>query len=82
MPRPRRLPFEEGLLYETELANVAKATVESKALVHVFFAERERARSRVSLRTPRRRAVASGAVVGAGTMGGGIAICFANAGCR
>ena len=35
-----RLPFEDGLRYETELANIAKATVESKALVHVFFAER------------------------------------------
>ena len=35
------LPFEEGLLYETELANGAKVTGESKALVHVFFAERD-----------------------------------------
>ena len=34
-------PFAQGLRYETELVNQAKATVESKALVHVFFAERE-----------------------------------------
>ena len=33
------LPFEQGLLYETELANESKATIESKALVHIFFAE-------------------------------------------
>jgi 3-hydroxyacyl-CoA dehydrogenase len=33
-----RLSFEEGLLYETELANYTKSTVEAKALIHVFFA--------------------------------------------
>ena len=35
------MPLAQGLEYETELVNGAKATVESKALVHVFFAERE-----------------------------------------
>jgi len=75
-----RLPLEEGLRYETELANVAKATVESKALVHVFFAERETRKVPGLPADVKARTVASGAVVGAGTMGGGIAICFANAG--
>jgi len=74
-----RLPFEQGLLYETELANIAKNTVESKALVHVFFAERN-TRKVPGLADGPARNIASGGVIGAGTMGGGIAISFANAG--
>ncbi|HEY5263663.1 MAG TPA: 3-hydroxyacyl-CoA dehydrogenase NAD-binding domain-containing protein [Steroidobacteraceae bacterium] len=74
-----RLPFEEGLLYETELANITKGTVEAKALIHVFFAERN-TRKVPGLSAVAKSRIASGGVVGAGTMGGGIAICFANAG--
>ncbi len=75
-----RLPLEEGLLYETELANRTKGTVESKALIHVFFAERN-TRKIPGLAAPAKALkIMSGGVVGAGTMGGGIAICFANAG--
>jgi 3-hydroxyacyl-CoA dehydrogenase len=74
------LPFEEGLLYETELANVTKATVESKALVHVFFAERDTRKVPGLPAHTKPRSIASGGVIGAGTMGGGIAVCFANAG--
>ena len=74
------LPLEQGLLYETELANRTKATVESKALIHVFFAERN-TRKIPGLPAPGNYPkIASGGVIGAGTMGGGIAICFANAG--
>ncbi len=75
-----QLPFEEGLLYETELANRSKATVESKALIHVFFAERDTRRVPGLPTDAKPREVASAGVVGAGTMGGGIAISFANAG--
>jgi 3-hydroxyacyl-CoA dehydrogenase len=74
-----RLPLEEGLLYETELANRTKVTVESKAAIHVFFAERN-TRKIPGLPAGGARSIASGGVIGAGTMGGGIAICFANAG--
>jgi 3-hydroxyacyl-CoA dehydrogenase len=74
------LPFEDGLLYETELANGAKVTAESKALVHVFFAERDTRKVPGLPADAKARVIASGGVVGAGTMGGGIAICFANAG--
>jgi 3-hydroxyacyl-CoA dehydrogenase len=74
------LPFEQGLLYETELVNGAKVTDESKALVHVFFAERDTRKVPGLPANTKARPVASGGVVGAGTMGGGIAICFANAG--
>ncbi|HWG72304.1 MAG TPA: 3-hydroxyacyl-CoA dehydrogenase NAD-binding domain-containing protein [Steroidobacteraceae bacterium] len=74
-----RLPFEEGLLYEEELANITKGTVEAKALIHVFFAERN-TRKVPGVPAAAKSSIASGGVIGAGTMGGGIAICFANAG--
>ncbi len=75
-----RLPLEEGLLHETELANRTKVTVESQALIHVFFAERN-TRKVPGLPAPGSYPkITAGGVIGAGTMGGGIAICFANAG--
>jgi 3-hydroxyacyl-CoA dehydrogenase len=75
-----RLPLEQGLLYETELANQTKVTVESKAAIHVFFAERNTRKIPGLAASGGARAIVSGGVIGAGTMGGGIAICFANAG--
>ncbi len=75
-----RLPFEEGLRFETQIANEAKATVESQALVHLFFAERNTRHVPALPATVDARRVERGAVVGSGTMGGGIAVCFANAG--
>ena len=75
-----RMPLAQGLEYETELVNGAKATVESKALVHVFFAERATRKVPGLPTDAEARPVRKGGVIGAGTMGGGIAICFANAG--
>ena len=75
-----KLPLDKGLEYETELVNGAKATVESKALVHVFFAERETRRVPGIPADVSPRPIKKAAIIGAGTMGGGIAICFANAG--
>jgi len=75
-----RLPLEEGLKYEEELANRSKATTEAKALIHVFFAERETRKIPGLPADVKARPVQKAGVVGAGTMGGGIAICFANAG--
>jgi 3-hydroxyacyl-CoA dehydrogenase len=75
-----RLPLAEGLIHETRLANEAKATDESRSLVHVFFAERATRKLPDLPQGTTARPVRSGAVVGSGTMGGGIAICFANAG--
>ena len=75
-----RLPFEEGLRFETQIANEAKATVESQALVHLFFAERNTRHVPALPAAVDARRVERGAVVGSGTMGGGIAVCFANAG--
>jgi len=74
------MPLARGLEYETELVNGAKATTESKALVHVFFAERETRRIPDIPADVKVRPVRNAVIVGSGTMGGGIAICFANAG--
>ena len=75
-----RLPLAEGLVYETEQVNLRKESVESRALVHVFFAERETRKIPDLPRDTRSRKVSTGGIVGSGTMGGGIAMCFANAG--
>ncbi len=73
------LPLQEGLLLEDKLVNEAKQTTESRAAVHVFFAERE-SRRVPGLENVKPRPIGKAAIIGAGTMGGGIAICFANAG--
>ncbi|PWU11463.1 MAG: 3-hydroxyacyl-CoA dehydrogenase [Terriglobia bacterium] len=75
-----RLPFEEGCRREAELFNQCLFSTQSKALIHVFFAER--AASRIP-DVPKETPVAEirrAAVIGAGTMGGGIAMTYANAG--
>jgi len=74
------LPFEEGLKREGELFRKLVAGDQSKAQRHVFFAEREAARVPGIPEGAKPRPIARGAVIGAGTMGGGIAMCFANAG--
>jgi 3-hydroxyacyl-CoA dehydrogenase len=75
-----KLPFDQGSIRERELFADCVTSTESKALRHLFFAEREVAKvPDVPKDTPTveiRRA----AVVGAGTMGGGIAMNYANAG--
>ena len=74
------LPFEDGLKQERELFLALKASSQSKALRHAFFGEREVAKIPGLPTDTAVREVRSAAVIGAGTMGGGIAMCFANAG--
>jgi 3-hydroxyacyl-CoA dehydrogenase len=74
------MPFEEGLRREGELFRKLVAGDQSKAQRHIFFAEREAARVPGIPEGTRPRPITTGAVIGAGTMGGGIAMCFANAG--
>ena len=72
--------FEDGLAYERELFVDLVQTTESKALRHAFFGERAASKvPDVPEDTPT-RPIKSAAVIGAGTMGGGIAMNFANAG--
>ncbi|MGH8692282.1 MAG: 3-hydroxyacyl-CoA dehydrogenase NAD-binding domain-containing protein [Burkholderiales bacterium] len=74
------LPFDEGRKVERERFQRLVNTSESKALRHMFFAERQTSKiPGVPEDTPL-RPVRMAAVIGAGTMGGGIAMCFANAG--
>jgi 3-hydroxyacyl-CoA dehydrogenase len=74
------LPFAEGAAVERKLFLSLLADDRSKALRHVFFAEREVAKVPGIGPEVKPREIASAAVIGAGTMGGGIAMCFANAG--
>jgi 3-hydroxyacyl-CoA dehydrogenase len=74
------LPLAEGLAFEERLVNRAKATAESRGAVHMFFAERESRRVRDLPAGATARAVRTAGIVGSGTMGGGIAMCFANVG--
>jgi 3-hydroxyacyl-CoA dehydrogenase len=75
-----RLSFQQGLQYETQRVNECKQSAESKGAVHVFFAERETRRIPELPDSVEARPIESAGVIGAGTMGSGIAICFANAG--
>jgi 3-hydroxyacyl-CoA dehydrogenase len=72
--------FAEGLEYETTRVNECKLTAESRGAVHVFFAERDSRRVPGLSEDVVANTVEAAGVIGAGTMGGGIAICFANAG--
>ena len=75
-----KLPFEEGCQIEAKLFTECLFSDQSKALIHVFFGEREVAKiPNVPKETPV-QPVNRVAVVGSGTMGGGIAMVFANAG--
>ena len=73
------LPFAQGLAREAELFRELETSAESRALRYVFFAEREAAHVTGIPPNTKAPAVQSAAVVGAGTMGGGIAMCFADA---
>jgi 3-hydroxyacyl-CoA dehydrogenase len=74
------LPFEEGMVKERELFNVLMADSQSAAQRHVFFAERQAAKiDDIPADTPT-LPIAKVGVIGAGTMGGGIAMNFLTAG--
>jgi 3-hydroxyacyl-CoA dehydrogenase len=75
-------PFDEGRKSEREGFTRLVDSPESKALRHMFFAERQTSKiPDVPEGTPVRE-IRKAAVIGAGTMGGGIAMSFANAGIR
>jgi 3-hydroxyacyl-CoA dehydrogenase len=75
-----KLPFEQGLAFERERFEELVVTTESKALRHAFFGERTASKiPDVPESTPTIE-VKKVAIIGAGTMGGGIGMAFANAG--
>lgn len=75
-----RLPLAEGLRRERELFMECLDSPQRAALVHVFFAERQAGRIADLPAATQPRAITTAAVIGGGTMGVGIALCFANAG--
>ncbi len=74
------LPFDEGLAKERELFLECMASPQSKGLIHAFFSERGVNKIPDVPRDTPAATIESAAVIGAGTMGGGIAMCLANAG--
>ena len=73
-------PFEQGLQVEREKFMELLQSPESAAMRHVFFAERLAAKIKDLPKDIPPRAIQQVAVIGGGTMGGGIAMCFANVG--
>jgi 3-hydroxyacyl-CoA dehydrogenase len=74
------MDFDAGSRREIELFADCVLSVESKAMRHLFFAEREVVKIPDVPKDIPVRTIARAAVVGAGTMGGGIAMAYANAG--
>jgi len=74
-----RLPFDEALREERRIFEELLFSAESKALVHVFLGEREVGKV-AGVPEVKEPPVKQVAVVGAGTMGTGIAMAYANAG--
>ena len=75
-----KLKFDEGMVFERDIFVALMLSPEGKALRHIFIAERAASKiPDVPADTPKRDIKAI-AVIGAGTMGGGIAMNFLNAG--
>ena len=72
--------FDEGLKKEGELFVECLMHPQREAMIHIFFGERAASKiSDVPADTPSMEIKKAG-IIGSGTMGGGIAMCFANAG--
>jgi 3-hydroxyacyl-CoA dehydrogenase len=74
------LPFDAGQAQERALFWELMQGSQSKALRYIFFAKREAANIKELPRETTKRDVQSVGIIGGGTMGGGIAMSFANAG--
>jgi 3-hydroxyacyl-CoA dehydrogenase len=74
------LSFDAGMQRERQIFAELVASPQAKAQRHAFFAEREVTKIPGLPADVKPRDVKSVGVIGAGTMGGGIAMCFANAG--
>jgi len=74
------LPFEAGIKREAELFRECLFSDQSKAMIHAFFGEREVAKIPWLPKDTPVKEIRKAAVIGAGTMGGGIAMNYANAG--
>ena len=75
-----KLIFAKGLANERKVFAGLQASTQSAAMRYMFFAEREVAKIPDIPRDTKVFDINSAAIIGSGTMGGGIAMCFANAG--
>ena len=75
-----KLSFDEGVAREKELFQQCLFSDQSKAMIHVFFGEREVQKIPGIGKDTQQIAINKAAIIGAGTMGGGIAMNYANAG--
>jgi 3-hydroxyacyl-CoA dehydrogenase len=75
-----RLPFDDGLAREAEIFRICLFSTQSKALIHAFFGERAVSKIPDVPKDTKTYDIKRAAIVGAGTMGGGIAMNYANAG--
>jgi 3-hydroxyacyl-CoA dehydrogenase len=75
-----KMPFEDGCRVEQKLFIDCLFSDQSKSLIHVFFSEREVTKIPDIPKDTPLIPIRTAAVVGAGTMGGGIAMVLANAG--
>lgn len=74
-----RLDFAQGAKLERQAFAECEHSPQSRALIHLFFAERAAGKVKDAGNAPG-ASLGCAAVIGAGTMGAGIALCFANAG--
>src|SRR5882724_9066114 len=74
------LPFDQGCKKEREIVGRVLASDQARAMIHIFFAERAVARVPGIPKDTATYPIANVGIIGAGTMGGGIAMACANAG--
>ena len=74
------LPYDEAVEAERAVFRECQGTPEARAMRHVFFSDRQAARHPSIPKDAPAGTVEKAAVIGCGTMGGGIAMNFANAG--
>jgi 3-hydroxyacyl-CoA dehydrogenase len=72
--------FDEGIAVEARLAAQSLTSRESQALRHMFFADRQSGKVKGEAKAAAPAPIRQAAVIGAGTMGSGIALAFADAG--
>jgi 3-hydroxyacyl-CoA dehydrogenase len=75
-----RIPFAEGLAREAEIFRVCLFSTQSKSQIHAFFGERAVTKIPDVPKETKTYEIKRAAIIGAGTMGGGIAMNYANAG--
>jgi len=75
-----RLPFADGINRESEIFRICLFSTQSKSLIHAFFGERAVSKIPDIPKDTRIFDIRRAAIIGAGTMGGGIAMNYANAG--